>query len=207
MTFWINRHGVDKRKHLPAKCGTNIGKGLIKDLLNYTINTHGASSFTPHPYARIEFHINKLHFIPDFVPEDLSGMAFTAFKPTAPAAPPAATVNPYPSPPAAGPTPITPYNPMANFNVASLPLDVLARYNLNKAANSVMTAADMRPFVDTSGTTPRTYLYHQANPQVFVTRSSSMFIFPSTATGYDNTTPDRFKKTAPKCNAWVPNCI
>jgi hypothetical protein len=72
MTLWINIHGVDKKRHLPATCGADIGKGLIKDLLNYTINAHGASSFTPHPSAKIEFHINKLHFIAAFVPEDLS---------------------------------------------------------------------------------------------------------------------------------------
>ena len=186
-------------KFIDYTCGNPIGKGLIEDLLNHTINN------TNEEYATIVFRINTMHFITDFIPEDLSGMTLVAR--SSPPAQAATTSQANPAVTGTGPVPITPYNPMANFNVSSLPSDVLARYNLNKAANSVMTAADMGPFVDTSGPTPRTFLSHQANPQVFVTRSGSMFIFPSPTTGFDKATPDRFKKAAPKCNEWVPNCV
>ena len=53
MNFWINIHGVDKKKHLPSTCGADIEKGLIKDLLNYTISHHGAPSFATHLYTQI----------------------------------------------------------------------------------------------------------------------------------------------------------
>ena len=177
-------------KFLDYTCGNAIGKGLIEDLLNYT------TADTTEEYTTIVFWINILHFVTDFIPEDLSGMTFTA--PSSPANHQLATASPG-NPvnlPGTVPIPITPYSPMANFNATSLPMDVLAKYSLNQATNSVMTAADTVPFIDTSEQTPRKFLYHQANPQVFVTRSGDMFIFPIA----DKDTPDRFKKTAPKCN-------
>ena len=138
-------------------------------------------------------------------------ISFTRFaSPPSPAMVPAATspgAQATPDGTGAGSILITPCNQMANFNVSSLPSCVLTRHNLNQAANSVMIAAEMGPFRDTSGPTPRKFLRHQENPQAFITRSGNMFIFPSTSTGYDKNTPDRFKKTAPKRNAWVLKCI
>ena len=135
--------GTSRMKYLPATCGEEVGKGLIRDLLNHTVRN------TTKAYASIEFHINQLYFIPGFIPEDLTGMAFTPFKPPSVAAPIAPVAPPVASPatattgttaaPAASPL----NTPTSYFNVSALPPDVQRRYQLNQAANSVMTSADM----------------------------------------------------------------
>ena len=132
------------KKYLHAICGDEMGKGLIQDLLNHTTDN------TTKAFASIEFHINKLYFIPGFIPEDLCGMAFTPLKPVAPTpvATPATTTTGTPATPtatAAGPSPLN--TPKPNFNASSLPTDVQQRYKPNKAANSVMTSADMGTFL------------------------------------------------------------
>ena len=71
-----------------------------------------------------------------------------------------------------GPTPLATYIALAAFNISSLPPDVLARYELNKSPNSIMTSADMTTFegavpnllVNPTGATMRQVLYHQASP-------------------------------------------
>ena len=64
MTFMVGT----KKQYLHITCGDDIGNGMIKDLLDHTVDK------TTDEYIIIEFHINKLYFIPGFMPEDLKGM-------------------------------------------------------------------------------------------------------------------------------------
>ena len=81
ITFTVLEHNTDRKKYLPITCGDEMGKGLITDLLNHSVDN------TTDAFASIEFHINKLYFIPGFIPKDLCGMAFAPFKPSTPVAP------------------------------------------------------------------------------------------------------------------------
>ena len=127
---------------VPFTCGDTIGKAHIQDLLDHTMDN------TTEDYATIDFHINVLYFINEFIPEDLGGMAFTPFSPpiaVAPVAPPAANPTGPTTTRTTGPSPLNTTNPY--FNVSALPTDVQLRYKMNQAANSVMTSADMCSFI------------------------------------------------------------
>ena len=171
-----------------------MGKGLIEDLLNHTVNN------TTQSYASIEFYINTLFFIPAFIPEDLTGMAFTPFNKPAPGALPAATNTGSPAP--------APGNPQSNapptyFNIAALPPDVKQRYQLSQATNSVMTSADMSSFIAQPASQNPQVLYHQVHPTVYVTRTGDLFILSPV----DSKIQSQFIKNAPTCNSWAPTGI
>ena len=177
--------------------GIPFGKSHIQDLLNHTINN------TTEDYAVIDFHINVLYFINEFRPEDLDGMAFTPFFPpiAAVAAPATTGIPAAPVATAAGPSPLNATNP--HFNEASLPIYVRLRYQLNKAANSVMTSANMGSFIAQPASQNFRVLYYQVQPTVYVTRSGELFILGAV----DSKLQSQFVKNAPTCNAWVPTCI
>ena len=142
-----------------------MGRGLIEDLLNHTVNN------TTQSYASIEFYINTLFFIPAFIPEDLTGMAFTPFNKLTPGASPAANNTRSPAP---GNHPMN--TPNTYFNIAALPPDVKQRYQLSQAANSVMTSADMPSFIAQPASQNPQVLYHQVHPSVYVFRTGVLFI-------------------------------